>query len=624
MDTLKMMIEMAVFSVGIYLVLRFLRETRGSGVVRGLIIVLLGGLVAFLTLIDSMELQRLGLVFEEVTATIVLALVIVFHQEIRRAFVQLGDSQIFGGFFRREVKTIQRLLRSVARLSKERVGALIAIEREGSLANLAETGVHIDAELNSFLIESIFYPGSALHDGAIVVRGDRLVAASCLLPLSQNQDIDKRLGTRHRAALGLTEESDALAIVVSEETGTISTSVGGKLAYGVDLEHLEKAINEHQHGRAHRSSPKERRSTAGIIKAIFADPYRKLIALGLALTLWLYLDRQVTGSETIDPQLAMVTSIANEASDLDFGHTQLSVVLNDWQYSIEEFRNTSEPIPSVEITLKGTNSDLAEFEREVESLRVELDTSELNDQRPKVDFRLDDLVIRPLRFERLLSSMKPRTVRVNLVRNDERTVPISHERVSWETDGSELLVEEARFTPSTVKLRGPVTMLELFRNKSRVFTAKLHSGITGAGRRSGDLFLNEEDGKDITMSPSSVPFTVPEIPEFIRHELELRVFLNDTMLSEAQASGLQLPTKALFSFEAAGGLDSRLRQELADKSDWVWQNIYVMVQPEPQDLADVAKGNLIGQLKFVNSSRYREGTDYRLGETLFVEFNIKN
>jgi diadenylate cyclase len=242
LEFLKMVIEIAVFAIVIYSVLRFLRETRGSGVVRGLALILAVGATSFLILIQALELDRLKLVFEQMVGVAVLGLIVVFQPEIRRAIVHLGDSPIFGRFFKREVKTMQRLLRSVARLSKDRIGALIAIEREGSLSTLAETGITIDAELNSYLIESIFYPGSALHDGAIIVREDRIVAASCLLPLSQSPEMDKRLGTRHRAGLGLAEETDALSIVVSEETGKISVAMAGELNHDLSLEDLETTL----------------------------------------------------------------------------------------------------------------------------------------------------------------------------------------------------------------------------------------------------------------------------------------------------------------------------------------------------------------------------------------------
>ncbi len=242
LEFVKMVIEIAVFAIVIYSVLRFLRETRGSGVVRGLALILVVGATSFLILIQVLELSRLQLVFQQLVGVAVLGLIVVFQPEIRRAIVHLGDSPIFSRFFRREVKTLQRLLRSVARLSKDRIGALIAIEREGSLSTLAETGITIDAELNSYLIESIFYPGSALHDGAIIVREDRIVAASCLLPLSQSPEMDKRLGTRHRAGLGLAEETDALSIVVSEETGKISVAMAGELNHDLSLEDLETTL----------------------------------------------------------------------------------------------------------------------------------------------------------------------------------------------------------------------------------------------------------------------------------------------------------------------------------------------------------------------------------------------
>ena len=240
----KMIIEVAIFAGLIYIVLRFLRATRGSVIIRGLALLLLVFAVAFFLLIQTFKLARLAWLVEQIAPSVVIGLVVVFHPEIRRAIVHLGDAPIFGRFFRRDTKIVPRLLRAVARLSKERIGALVAIEREASLSELSENGITIDAELNSYLIESIFFPKSALHDGGVVVRDDRIVAASCLFPLSQNPDVDKRLGTRHRAALGLSEETDALVIVVSEETGKISTASGGKLDHDLSLEELESRLDE--------------------------------------------------------------------------------------------------------------------------------------------------------------------------------------------------------------------------------------------------------------------------------------------------------------------------------------------------------------------------------------------
>lgn len=239
---LKMVIEVTVFAALIYGTLRFLRETRGSGVVRGLATLLVVGIVGFVILIQALELDRLALLFNSIAQSVVIGLIIVFHPEIRRAISHIGEAPIFGRFFQANTKIVPPLVRAVSRLSKERVGALIAIEREANLSTLIEGGITIDAELNPMLLESIFYPKSAMHDGAVIVRDNRITAASCLLPLSQNQDLDQRLGTRHRAALGLAEETDAVVLVVSEETGRISLARNGKLDVGLSIEQFEAAL----------------------------------------------------------------------------------------------------------------------------------------------------------------------------------------------------------------------------------------------------------------------------------------------------------------------------------------------------------------------------------------------
>ena len=186
-DTGKLIIEVGIFAVGTYVILRFLRETRGSGVIRGLTLALVLGVLVFVTLIGFLKLDKLEMVFQAVIQSMAIGLIIVFQPEIRSAIVRLGQANLFGRFLKREVQVVPRLIRSVARLSRDHIGALMAIERQNPLASLAETGINIDAELNSYLIESVFYPGNSLHDGAIVIRNDRVVAASCLLPLSQRR-----------------------------------------------------------------------------------------------------------------------------------------------------------------------------------------------------------------------------------------------------------------------------------------------------------------------------------------------------------------------------------------------------------------------------------------------------
>lgn len=244
LEPLKPLVEITIFSVLFYVVLRFLWATRGSTLLKGLFVVLFTVVVAAVLLIRTFALDRVSWLAEQLGPSVALALVVVFHPEIRRAIVHLGDAKMFRTLFRSDTKVVPRLLRAVSRLAGDQTGALIAIEREASLSELSENGHLLDAELNSYLLESIFFPKSPLHDGGVVVRDDRIVAASCLFPLSQNADVDKRLGTRHRAALGLSEETDAFVIVVSEETGSVSTASGGKLDHGLTLEQLEAKLNE--------------------------------------------------------------------------------------------------------------------------------------------------------------------------------------------------------------------------------------------------------------------------------------------------------------------------------------------------------------------------------------------
>ena len=245
MDLVRDIIEVLVMATAIYLILRFLRETRGSGVVRGLAIFLISLAIFAFVIVPLLNLSELQYVFQELLQTAVLALLIVFQPEIRQAIIRLGESPIFKTFRTPgEEKVIQRMLRALARLSSENVGALIVFQRESPLKDVVERGIKLDALVNSFLLEAIFYPGNPLHDGAVVIEGDRILAASCLLPLSQNQDISKRLGSRHRAALGITEETDALSLVVSEETGRISAALGGRLLQDLKLSEVEKVLEE--------------------------------------------------------------------------------------------------------------------------------------------------------------------------------------------------------------------------------------------------------------------------------------------------------------------------------------------------------------------------------------------
>jgi diadenylate cyclase len=216
--------------------LSFLRGTRGEALLKGLGAFLIFSFVGLLGIAKVLELERLEFLIDSIFRTSVIALVIIFQPELRRGLVkivQLPFAEVLA-----EGRVVEEVVNAVSKLAKLKVGALIALERQQGLKTWIENAVRLDAEVKAELLYIIFFPGSPLHDGAVVIRNGRLAAAGCLFPLTDNPEISKALGTRHRAGLGLTEETDALVIVVSEETGTISLAEGGRLHRDLDRDQL--------------------------------------------------------------------------------------------------------------------------------------------------------------------------------------------------------------------------------------------------------------------------------------------------------------------------------------------------------------------------------------------------
>jgi diadenylate cyclase len=180
-----------------------------------------------------------------VLAVWVVAFVIVFQPEIRNVLARIGRQRTIKFFLKvEEPPTIGEIVDAVKKMSEDKIGALILIQRSIGLMDIIDTGVRIDAQVNSSLLRTIFFPDTPLHDGACVIQGDTLVAAGCVLPLSENPDLGGRYGLRHRAALGISEQSDALCIVVSEETGKISFASKSKLVTKVDIETLKRSLEK--------------------------------------------------------------------------------------------------------------------------------------------------------------------------------------------------------------------------------------------------------------------------------------------------------------------------------------------------------------------------------------------
>ena len=207
--------------------------------------------LVLLLLCESLELNAISFLLKNVVQVGLIALLILFQPELRSALETMGAQPLRSIRSLSESKDLARfnsdintICEAAVELSRSRTGALIVFERETKLGDIIRTGVPVDANLNSYLLRNIFYEGAPLHDGAVVVRDFRICAAACYLPLTQNQDVTKEVGTRHRAAIGMSEASDAVVLCVSEETGIISLAIGGNLTRRYNFQSLNKKLTE--------------------------------------------------------------------------------------------------------------------------------------------------------------------------------------------------------------------------------------------------------------------------------------------------------------------------------------------------------------------------------------------
>lgn len=225
-------VEITILTVAIYYILIFVRGTRGWPVVIGFVVML--GL-AFVS--DLLKLQVLALFLQTFFAASAFAALVIFQPELRRMLAELGNLPLFNTA-REQRENIEVIIQAMERMSEVRIGAIIAIQQTIQLQDVVESGIVVDCEATPEMLETIFFPNNAIHDGGVIMIGDRIAFAACIFPLTQRQDLAKSLGTRHRAAIGLTEETDAVVVVVSEETGGISYAYKGHLVRNVTAEEL--------------------------------------------------------------------------------------------------------------------------------------------------------------------------------------------------------------------------------------------------------------------------------------------------------------------------------------------------------------------------------------------------
>lgn len=239
---LRDIIDILLVAMLFYRLFMMIKETRAEQLTKGIVI-----LLVLTKLSDWAELFTINWILEKTMTVGTLALLIVFQPELRRGLEYIGR----GSYLSKSLldmrgeslnKLVEEMIEAVGSLSRQKIGALIVIERKTGLNEVVETGTKIDGYISSNLLINIFIPNTPLHDGAVIIKEDKIKAAACFLPLTDNADLNPELGTRHRAAIGISEKSDSLAVVVSEETGGISVAENGKIARHLDLQTLEKIL----------------------------------------------------------------------------------------------------------------------------------------------------------------------------------------------------------------------------------------------------------------------------------------------------------------------------------------------------------------------------------------------
>ena len=236
--------EMLLIGLVVYWVLRFLRGTRGARMLKGIASVLIVLYLLIQLVTEQFDLERLKFLYGQFLSFASIVIIVVFQPELRRALMRLGETRLFRGFGQQVNEEIEALVESATFCSRRKIGALIAIERETGLGGIAESGTRLNAELSAELLNTIFWPNSPLHDLGVIVSHGRVAYAGVQFPLAESGDLEKELGSRHRAAVGMSQESDAVVLVVSEETGDVSIAERGQLIRKLTPDGLRGLLGE--------------------------------------------------------------------------------------------------------------------------------------------------------------------------------------------------------------------------------------------------------------------------------------------------------------------------------------------------------------------------------------------
>ena len=236
------LIELLLIGAVVYLVLRFLQGTRGARLVRAVLTILVLSFAIVWLIAEKLESERIKVLYPYFILGVFLVSLVAFQNELRRFLLRLGEGRWLERWTKGSTHAIEPIVAAVERLSKKKIGALIAVERTGEVGALTESGIRLDAVVSTELLETIFWPGTALHDLGVIIHQQRIIAAGCQFPLAESGEVDRSLGSRHRAAIGMSQEADAVVIVVSEETGTVSVAVRGRLRRALQADTLRSTL----------------------------------------------------------------------------------------------------------------------------------------------------------------------------------------------------------------------------------------------------------------------------------------------------------------------------------------------------------------------------------------------
>ena len=340
-SSIEVLIELLLIGFCVNWVAGVLHGTRGTRLLRGLLVLLITVTLFVRILAGALDWARLDLLYQYFLIGLAFISLVAFQPELRRALIRAGDVRFLRRTTPRE-KLIAALIEASGYLSRNKFGALVAIQREIGLANWTENGTQINAEISADLLKSIFFPNSAMHDLGVIVRGTKVVAASCQFPVAESGEVIGGLGSRHRAAVGLSSESDALVLIVSEETGTISLADRGELTRFLSLDDLEEELQTRLSGAASRP----RRRAIHKLSDVWRYSRRMLVVAPLTLVIWFLADqatlRQADGIEVllgIQPEAGFVLS--EECSE----PVSLRVGVRGPTRSIEKLRSDASDTP---------------------------------------------------------------------------------------------------------------------------------------------------------------------------------------------------------------------------------------------------------------------------------------